>query len=61
MMILRTDSSASEILKKQSGEFSELAGIMVFKYDKRNRSFMPTSGSIFLLIKALPIYADKAI
>ncbi len=56
---LRTLSTASSSLKKQSGEFSELAGTYGFKYDTRNRAFMPTSGSIIGFDQTLPIYADK--
>ena len=33
---------------------------MVLHYDKRNRAFMPTSGSIFHFGQTLPIYADKS-
>jgi len=57
---LKTDGSASESLKKHSGTFSELAGIYGFSYDKRNRSFMPTDGSITSFSQELPIYSDKA-
>ena len=56
---LRTTSNASSSLKKQSGEFLEFAGSYGFTYDKRNRSFMPTSGSIVSFNQSLPIYADK--
>ncbi len=56
---LRTLDSASASLKKQSGNFSELAGVYGFKYDKRNRTFMPTSGSVTSFSQTLPIYADK--
>ena len=56
---LRTLSNASSSLKKQSGNFSELAGEYGFKYDKRNRAFMPTSGTILNFKQSLPIYADK--
>ena len=56
---LRTQSNASSTLKKQAGEYSELTGTYGFKYDKRNRSFMPTSGSIVGFEQSLPIYADK--
>ena len=56
---LRTDSSASSSLAKQSGEFSELAGSYGFKYDGRDRTFMPTKGSILGFEQTLPIYADK--
>ena len=56
---LRTDGSASDKLKKQSGEFSELAANYGFSYDQRNRSFMPTSGSIISFNQVLPVFADK--
>ena len=57
---LRTLDSASSTLKKQSGEFSELAANYGFTYDKRDRAFMPTRGSISSFSQSLPIYADKA-
>ena len=30
-----------------------------FSFDKRNRSFMPTDGSIISFDQSLPIYADR--
>lgn len=57
---LRTDSSASQSLKKQAGEFTELAGVYGFSHDGRDRSFMPTKGSIFGFEQTLPFYADKS-
>ncbi len=57
---LRTDGSASQSLKKQSGEFTELAGSYGFNYDGRDRSFMPTKGSIFGFKQTIPFYADKS-
>jgi outer membrane protein insertion porin family len=57
---LSTDDSASDSLKKQSGEFSELAASYGFDYDQRDRSFMPTSGSIIGFRQTLPVYADKS-
>ena len=57
---LRTLDSASASLKKQSGNFSELAANYGFTYDKRNRAFMPTSGAISKFAQTIPIYADKA-
>ena len=57
---LRTDGSASQSLKKQSGEFTELAGVYGFNYDGRDRSFMPTKGSIFGFEQTLPFYADRS-
>ena len=56
---LRTDSSASSSLKKQKGEFTELAADYGFNYDTRDRTFMPTSGSIIGLFQTLPAYADR--
>ncbi len=56
---LRTDSSASSSLKKQSGEFTEVATSYGFDYDQRDRSFMPTSGSIIGFRQTIPLYADK--
>ena len=57
---LRTDGSASSSLQKQAGEFTELAGVYGFDYDQRDRSFMPTSGSIIGFKQTVPIYADKS-
>ncbi len=56
---LRTNSNASNSLKKQSGEFSELSGNYGFSFDKRDRKFMPTDGSIISFNQTLPIVADK--
>ncbi len=57
---LSTDDKASATLKKQSGTFSDLSGYYGFKFDKRNRSFMPTSGSITSFTQEIPIISDKA-
>ena len=57
---LRTLDSASTSLKKQSGTFNELAANYGFSYDKRNRAFMPTEGSIINFNQSLPIYADRS-
>ena len=56
---LRTTSNASSSLQKQSGEFTELAASYGFSFDQRDRSFMPTTGSIVSFNQSLPIYADK--
>ena len=56
---LRTTNNASSSLKKQEGEFLELAGNYGFSYDQRDRAFMPTSGSIVRFNQVLPIVADK--
>ena len=52
---LRTTNNASSSLKKQEGEFFELAGNYGFSYDQRDRAFMPTSGSIVRFNQVLPI------
>ena len=57
---MQTDDSASASLKKQSGTFSDLTAQYGFAFDKRNRSFMPTEGSIIGFNQSFPIYADKA-
>ena len=57
---LRTDSSASDSLKKQKGTYNELSGNYGFSFDTRDRSFMPTSGSIVRFGQTLPIYADSS-
>ena len=56
---LRTDGSASSALKKQSGEFTELAASYGFDFDTRDRTFMPTSGSILGFNQVIPVYADR--
>ncbi len=56
---LTTDSSASASLKKNAGSFNELAANYGFTFDKRDRVFMPTSGTITSFNQSIPIYADK--
>jgi outer membrane protein insertion porin family len=56
---LTADNSASASLKKNAGTFNELAANYGFTLDKRDRVFMPTSGSITSFSQSLPIYADK--
>ncbi len=57
---LRTVDTATDSLKKQSGAYGELAGQYGFAYDKRNRKFMPTEGSILSFSQTIPFYADKS-
>ncbi len=57
---LQTTDTATDSLKKQSGNFTEIAGNYGFTYDRRNRSFMPTDGSIIRFSQSLPLYADKS-
>jgi len=56
---LRTDALASNSLKKQSGEYSEIVANYGFSNDTRNRAFKPTSGSILGFNQSLPLIADK--
>ena len=56
---LRAQNSASDTLKKQAGEFTEIAASYGFKTDKRDRAFMPTSGYVSTFNQKLPIFADK--
>ena len=57
---LRTENSATASLKKQSGNFGEIAGQYGFTIDNRDRVFMPTSGSIMSFGQTFPFYADKS-
>ena len=57
---LQTLDSASDSLKKQSGEFSEISANYGFSFDKRDRKFMPTDGSIITFRQSLPLHADKS-
>ena len=57
---LKVDSSASANLKKQAGDFTELLFTYGIDRDKRDRSFMPTSGNIISFQQGLPIFADQA-
>ena len=57
---LKTNSTPTDSIKKQSGTFSEVAATYGFSLDKRNRSFMPTDGSIISFKQSLPIYADRS-
>ncbi len=57
---LKTESSASSSLKKQAGTFSEFSANYGFTFDRRNRVFMPTSGSILSFNQEIPFYADKS-
>ncbi len=56
---LRTQDSASDALKKQSGSFSDISGNYGFSYDQRDRSFKPTSGSFLGFNQAIPFFSDK--
>ncbi len=56
---LRVDGTASDKLKKQAGEFTEFVFNYALEMDKRDRAFMPTSGSVASFTQGLPIYADQ--
>ncbi len=56
---LKTDNTASSSLQRQSGTFNDFSGFYGFKIDKRNRSFMPTSGYVTSFSQEIPIVADK--
>ena len=57
---LQTENNASDSLKEQAGDFTEVSGYYGFTYDQRDRAFMPTDGSIIGFDQSFPIYADKA-
>ena len=57
---LRTNNTATAALKKQSGTFGELAANYGFTFDKRNRAFNPTDGSLLTFGQSVPFYADKS-
>jgi len=56
---LRTDSTASSLLKKQSGSSTDLMFDYAFTTDKRDRKFMPTGGYLTSFYQELPLYADQ--
>ena len=55
---LRTDSIASDSLKKQSGSFTEFSGLYGFTVDKRNRAFNPTDGSILKFSQSAALFTQ---
>ncbi len=57
---LKTQDTASDSLKKQAGDFTELSGYYGFTFDKRDRAFMPTDGSIIGFDQSFPLYADRS-
>ena len=57
---LSTNSGASESLKKQSGQFTDISGNYGISFDTRDRKFMPTEGSIVSFDQSLPVFADRA-
>lgn len=57
---LRVEGNASDQLKKQAGDFSDLSFSYGISTDQRDKSYLPTSGYIFSFNQELPIYADAA-
>ena len=56
---LTVDSSASDSLKKQAGDFTDLTFGYVITKDERNRKFMPTDGSVVSFRQNLPLMSDS--
>ena len=56
---LTTDSSASELLRKQSGSTVDLMFDYALTTDKRDRKFMPTAGYVSSFFQEIPLYADQ--
>ncbi len=55
---LTVQDTASSALKKQAGSFTEFTFGYGIEKDTRDRSFMPTRGSIFGFSQRLPLYAE---
>ena len=51
-------STASDALKKQAGSFTDIALDYGIGVDKRDKSYMPTSGYISTFKQTIPVYAD---
>ena len=56
---LTTDSTASTLLKSQSGSATDLMFDYSLSTDKRDRRFMPTNGYLTSFFQELPVYADQ--
>ncbi len=56
---LTTDSTASDLLKKQSGSSVDFMFDYALTTDKRDRKFMPTGGHLTSFFQELPLYADQ--
>ena len=56
---LKVDSTASSSLKKQAGSFVDLSFGYGIEKDTRDRSFMPTDGSVIGFRQGIPLYADE--
>ena len=56
---LKVDSTASSSLKKQAGSFVDFSLGYGIEKDTRDRSFMPTSGSVIGFRQGVPLYIDE--
>ncbi len=56
---LKTDSSASDLLKKQAGSSTDLKFDYALTSDKRDRRFMPTDGHVSKFFQELPVYSEQ--
>ena len=56
---LKVDSSASSSLKKQAGSFVDFTFGYGVEKDTRDRTFMPTSGSVIGFRQGIPLYIDE--
>ena len=56
---LKTDSTASQLLKNQAGTTTDLMFDYTLSTDKRDRRFMPTSGYLTSFFQEFPVYADQ--
>ena len=55
---LDVESTASASLKRQAGTFTDLIFSYGLERDTRDRTFMPTDGSIIGFRQGIPVYAD---
>ncbi len=55
---LKTDSTASDSLKKQEGSYFDTSLGYTFSYDKRNQKFRPTSGYLSRFTQSIPLVSD---
>ena len=55
---LDVESTASSSLKRQAGTFTDLTFSYGLERDTRDRTFMPTDGSIIGFRQGIPVYAD---
>ena len=56
---LKVDNTASESLKKQKGQFTDLSFSYGISVDNRDKVYAPTNGYISSFNQSLPIYADS--